>query len=211
VRRSRKSNRSAPKNLQACLIKEDTMRTRTWFGAIFTSISVCLLLSSPMALADKGAGAEKLEGAWVAKVIGFPGQWSYVAIPDSSGRRASGHGSVDVGFDPKDLGCDLELGDHESPILVNIEMTGPDTARAYSIWYALRNSDSQQTEIMFIGEVRSEFEFVAPGRRIGAHYFAFYLPSQDMDPVDGLPDEGELPACAVPFPITTLDTRLPAP
>lgn len=187
------------------------MRTKAWFAAVLTSASVCLLLASPMAMADKGAGAEKLEGAWVAKVIGAPGQWSYVAIPDSSGRRASGHGSVDIGFDPNDLGCALELGDRESPILVSMEMTSPETASAYSIWYALKDSESGATQIAFIGEVRSEFEFLAPGTRRGTHYFAFYLPGQDVEPEDGLPDQGETPTCSFAFPIYTLDTRLPAP
>ena len=62
------------------------------------SISACLLLAAPTAMADKGAGANKLEGAWVAKVIGMPGQWSYVLSPDASGRRAALAGSIDVGF-----------------------------------------------------------------------------------------------------------------
>jgi hypothetical protein len=196
---------------QACLIKEDIMRTRTWYGAILGTISVCLLLGSPMAMAGKPAGDNKLEGAWVAKVVGFPGQWSYVAIPDSSGRRASGHGSVDVGFDPAVFGCELDTGDRESPILVNIKMTGPETAESYAIWYALKTSDSDPTQIVFIGEVRSEFEFVAPGRRNATHYFSFYLPDQDVDPADGLPDEGEVPECVAPVAIYTVDTRIPAP
>lgn len=187
------------------------MRTRTWFGATLVAISACLLAASPVALADKAAGAEKLEGAWVAKVIGFPGQWSYVAIPDSSGRRASGHGSVDVGFDPAVFGCELELGDHESPILVSIEMTGPSTANSYAIWYSLKDPESGPTEVTFIGEVRSTLEFVAPGKRYATHYFAFYLPSQDMEPEDGIPDAGETPACVAPVPLYTIDTRLPAP
>ena len=64
---------------------------------------------------------------------------------------------------------------------------------------------------MLIGEARSTFEFVAPGKRYATHYFAFYLPSQDTDPEDGIPDAGETPACVAPVPIYTMDTRLPAP
>ena len=60
------------------------------------TVAACLLLTAPTAMADKGAC--KLQGAWVAKVIGFPGQWSYVLAAVPSGRHAAGHGSVDVGF-----------------------------------------------------------------------------------------------------------------
>lgn len=187
------------------------MRTRTLFGSTLVIISACLMLLSPQAMAGNHAGAFKLEGAWVAKVVGFPGQWSYVIAPDPSGRRASAHGSVDVGFDPSLFGCDLGETDTDSPILVNLKVTGPDTGIAYSIWYSLRTSESGLTEVVYIGEVRSEFKSVAPGKNAGTHYFAFYLPSQDVDPEDGLPDAGESPACVAPVPIYTVDTRLPSP
>jgi len=177
--------------------------------ATLIALSACLLLIAPAAMAAKSAN--KLEGAWVAKVVGFPGQWSYVLAPDSSGRRASGHGSVDVGFNPAVFGCDLGDTDSDSPILINMKMTGPDTGVAYSVWYALRGSQPSLNEIVFIGVVRSEFTFLAPGKTAGTHYFTFYLPSQDVDPADGIPDEGETPACFAPVPIYTLDTRLPAP
>lgn len=185
------------------------MRPRTWFGVIFSAISMCLLVAPVTATAGT---AHKLEGAWVAKVQGFPGQWSYVLAADPSGRRASGHGSVDLGFDADSaFGCELGEADLDTPILVNIEMTGPNTAVSYAIWYALRTSETGPTEIAYIGEVRSEFTFVARGKSQGTHYFAFYLPDQDVDPEDGFPDEGEDPECFAPVPIYTVDTRLPAP
>jgi hypothetical protein len=173
------------------------------------AVSACLLVAAPTANADKGA--YKLEGAWVAKVVGFPGQWSYVLAADPSGRHASGHGSVDIGFNPGVFGCQLGESNADTPILINLKMTGPDTSVAYSIWYALSSADPTATEIAFIGEVRTETRFVAPGRSESTHYFAFYLPSQDQDPADGFPDEGETPACVAPVPLYTLDTRLPAP
>jgi hypothetical protein len=179
--------------------------------AVLASISVCLLMAAAPAIADKGLGAYKMEGAWVAKVVGFPGQWSYVLTPDSSGRRASGHGSVDVGFDPAAVGCDLGESNAASPILSNVKMTGPDTFVVYSVWYGLMGPQTSQREIAYIGEVRSEYNVLAPGKTSGTHYFYFYLPSQDVDPADGFPDEGEAPACFLPFPFYTLDTRVPAP
>ena len=173
------------------------------------TVTACLLLTAPTAMADKGA--YKLEGAWVAKVIGFPGQWSYMLAADPSGKRAYGHGSVDIGFDPAVFGCALGDSNADSPILISLRMTGPDTAVAYSVWYALTTADPALAEIVFIGEVRTETKFVAPGKSESTHYFSFYLPSQDLDPADGFPDEGEIPACSAPVPIYTLDTRLPAP
>jgi len=173
------------------------------------AVTACVLLAAPIAMADKGA--YKLEGAWVAKVIGFPGQWSYMLAADPSGKRASGHGSVDIGFDPAVFGCALGDANADSPILISLRMTGPDTSVAYSVWYALSTADPALAEIVFIGEVRTETKFVAPGKSTSTHYFSFYLPSQDLDPADGFPDEGETPACSAPVPIYTLDTRLPAP
>ena len=173
------------------------------------AVAACLLLAAPMAMADKAA--YKLEGAWVAKVIGFPGQWSYALAADPSGRQAAGHGSVDIGFDPGVFGCQVGDAEADSPILINIKMTGPDTSAAYSVWYALSSTDPAAREVVFIGEVRTETRFLAPGRSESTHYFAFYLPSQDVDPADGFPDEGEVPACSAPVAVYTLDTRVPAP
>jgi hypothetical protein len=173
------------------------------------TVTACLLLAAPAAMADKAAF--KLEGAWVAKVVGFPGQWSYVLVPDSSGRRASGHGSVDVGFNPAVFGCALGESAAASPLLINLEMRRPDALVAYSVWYSLKTTDPANNEIVFIGEVRTETKVVSPTKTESTHYFAFYLPSQDVDPADGFPDEGEMPACTAPVPDYTVDTRMPAP
>lgn len=173
------------------------------------TVTACLLLTAPTAVAEEAA--YKLEGAWVAKVVGFPGQWSYVFAPDPSGRRAFGHGSIDVGFNPAVFGCALGETNADSPILINAKKTGPDTGLGYSVWYALKKADPAPVEIVFIGEVRTEIKFIAPGKAESTHYFAFYLPSQDVDPADGFPDEGQVPACFAPVPIYTLDTRVPAP
>jgi len=173
------------------------------------TVTACLLVTAPTAVADKGA--YKLEGAWVAKVVGVPAQWSYVFVPDTSGRRASGHGSIDIGFDPAVFGCALGESSAASPILISVKMTGPDTAVGYSVWYGLTTAEPALAEIVYIGEVRTETKFVAPGKSESTHYFSFYLPSQDVAPADGFPDEGETPACSAPVPLYTLDTRLPAP
>jgi hypothetical protein len=173
------------------------------------TFAACLLMTAPTAIAERSA--YKLEGAWVTKVVGFGGQWSYVLVPDSSGRRAAGHGSIDVGFDPAVFGCAFGEQDTSSPILVSLKMTGPDTAIAYSVWYALNSTASGGDEIVYIGVVNSEIHFIAPGKGESTHYFSFYLPSQDVDPADGFPDEGQTPACVAPVPVYAVDTRMPAP
>jgi hypothetical protein len=101
--------------------------------------------------------------------------------------------------------------DSESPILISLEMRRPDAVVAYSVWYSLRTTDQGGTEIVVIGEVRSESKVVSPTKTEATHYFAFYLPSQDVAPADGFPDEGQTPACTAPVPVHTVDTRMPAP
>jgi len=181
--------------------------------ATVVTAAACLLLVAPVAMADKGGNATKLEGAWVARVVEVPGgQWSYVLSPDSSGRRAAGHGSVDVGFDAGTIfGGAFESGEVSSPILINIAMTGPHTASYYAIWYALVPVDPPgmvTDRIVYIGVVKGEIDFVEPGKGLGTHNFEFYYPEQDADG-DGFPDAGE----TTPFMLTlhTVDTRLPMP
>lgn len=174
--------------------------------------SVCLLLAAPAAMADKAYGAHKLEGAWVAKVEGSTGQWSYVVVSNPSGKRASGYGSVDVGLNlAAILGPVFEPADRQSPLLVEIEMTGPDTSKYYSIYYGLKTlalPSPVNAEIVFIGVVTGELKFTAPGKAKGSHNFAIYYPTQDKDG-DGFPDEDETTPFV--FQLFTDDTRLPAP
>ena len=180
-------------------------------------LALTLGLSAPV-LADKDDGAFKLEGAWVAKVLGAPGQWSYMISSDPSGKRGAGHGSVDVGFRANFI-CGLngfptefELTDSESPILVSMLMTGPDTVAYNSIWYGLKDLGPLSpivNEIVLIGTVTGELEVVAPGKMQGTHNFALYTPDADIDPVDGFPDEAAVPVCE--FQLFTVDTRLPMP
>lgn len=172
---------------------------------------------SVIAVADGGNGAFKLEGAWVAKVVGLPGQWSYVISPDPSGKRASGIGSVDVGFRANAI-CTapgeeplFEVSDSQSPILVSMEMIGPQTVAYNSIWYGLKTLDPLspiESEIVLIGTVTGTLDVVAPGKLYGTHTFALYLPDADTDE-DGLPDDSAVPACV--FQMNTFDTRLPMP
>ena len=171
-----------------------------------------LLLVAPSAMADQSSSAYKLGGAWVAKVVGVPGHWTYVVAADPSRRTAAGYGSVDSGLRTEVFfGPAFEPSDKMSPILVEIAMTAPDTASYYSVFYGLKTLEAPSpisTEIVYIGVVTGELKFVGPGKAEGTHNFAYYYPTQDADG-DGFPDEGE--TTPYMFQLNTIDTRLPSP
>ncbi|HSG98360.1 MAG TPA: hypothetical protein VLA11_10255 [Woeseiaceae bacterium] len=180
-------------------------------------LALSLGMSVP-AVADEDEGAFKLEGAWVAKVVPpYFGQWSYVITSDPSGKRGTGHGSVDVGFsanaacgftDPAD---EFDPTDSESPILVSMVMIGRHTVSYSAIWYGLADlgpSSPINNAIVVIGTTTGVLEFVEPGKLAGTHNFALYYPDADDDG-DGYPDPGVEPACT--FQLSTVDTRLPMP
>jgi hypothetical protein len=184
-----------------------------YISHFLVGLLVALALAAP---ATAGDGAFKMGGAWVARVqeegVPFAGQWTYVVTADPSGRRAAGYGSIDSGLNvEKMMPGVFEERDYDSPILVEIVMTGPRTASYYSIWYGLKNLDPDQpiTRIVtMIGVVTGELEFVEQGKIVGTHDFALYRPEQDADG-DGFPDEGQTTPYV--FQLTTIDTRLPAP
>jgi hypothetical protein len=166
-------------------------------------------------MAGGGSDNYKLGGAWVAKVVDspLPGQWSYVVIADPSGKHATGHGSVDIGFSTDAVlgGTYFDPADSTSPILVSVVKTGPDTASFYSVWYGLQDlgPDSPVSDkIVFIGVVTGELEFVGPNKVHGTHNFKLYFPEQDVDG-DGFPDANQTTPFA--FELKTVDTRLPLP
>jgi len=184
-----------------------TLQTFTRAFAALVTISACVLLGAPSAMASDVSGAYKLEGAWVAKVVGVPLQWSYVWAPSASGRRGSAHGSLDVGVSF----VDIPSGDHSSPFLIEGFMAGPDRVIANALWYGIREIEPPNPltqEVVYIGFDTGELTFVGPGKAHGIHNLSFYLPSQDADG-DGLPDAGEVPVATLQ--VDTIETRLPPP
>ena len=172
-------------------------------------LMACLAVSGIASAGDTGSGAYKLEGAWIAKVPGTAGQWTYVMVPDPSGKTAAGHGSIDVGFV---LSPEL-VADYQSPLLIQAVMTGPKTAVSTSVWYGIRRLSSpgpngENAEVVYIGTSHGTTTYVAPGKAVGLHALSFYLPTADADG-DGLPDAGATPVAYVELP--TEETRLPAP
>ena len=180
--------------------------------ALAATVAAFFLFAS-VGTAGKVAGAQKLEGAWIAKVPGTPGQWTYVVVPDPSGRRARAHGAVEVGPNVEEI---FGPYDRVSPLLVDIKMTGPETAVYNSVWYGIRDLELEppipvgtpNSELIFIGVSKGTLTYVGPEKAHGVHNFEFYFPVQDGDG-DGLPDADEEPELA--FQLTTIDTRLPSP
>ena len=167
------------------------------------TVTACLLLTAPTAMADKGA--YKLEGAWVARPIEVPLQWSFVFSPDASGRRASARGAFEVG-PPSYFGSTAT-----SDLLIEAEMTGPDTIRFSAVWYGLSAPSvyGLSADIVFIGIDKGVLTFIAPGKLLGVHYIEYYLPEQDADG-DGFPDPGEDPVVG-PELLHSVNMRIPAP
>lgn len=150
----------------------------------------------------------KLEpSAWIAKVDGLPGQWTYVVSPDPSGRHASAHGTIDVGFSVTALFGQV---DATTPLLIDVRMTGPNTASFNSVWYGVKKSTNPALtmELVYIGVNRGTLKFISHDKIEGKHNIEYYALSADGNG-DGLPDPGSAPVYSVP--LETVDTRLPSP
>ena len=154
----------------------------------------------------------KLEpGVWVAKVVGVPAQWHYILSTDPSGRHAAGYGKIDVGFYDEDLD---EAVDETSPLLIDVVMTGPRTAKFNSVWYGIKNDPEVLIpdvlaitgHIVYIGVNRGEIEMLEPGKSRGTHTICYYDPVTSDSDQDGFPDPGATGDCQPTF--QTLDTRL---
>lgn len=152
-----------------------------------------------------GGAAVKLEGAWIGRGVEGPFQWTYVLSPDPSGRQATLHDSIDVGVGPP-----LPDGLTLTPLLGNLVLTGPDTARFNSVWYVIQKLPPEAPvsgQIVGIGMNTGEGRLV-DGRWVATHHIASYPPDSDADG-DGLPDPGSVPDSV--NTVHTIDTRLPLP
>ena len=162
---------------------------------------------------DQHPQSFKLEGAWVARVPSFPPLlWTYILVPDPSGRRASISGSIQVAVPVREMFPPL-LADQEyiSPLVGEMVMTGHDTMKFTAIWYGLKklvpsNQNPFEEQVVNIGVTSGEGKFIGPGKLTGAHHMAFYYPEADADG-DGLPDPGQVPFFCLPKTIS-VDTRV---
>jgi len=181
-----------------------TNTKRKLIVAALVASAVGALPAAQAAAAGPDLGANKLEGAWVSKVQEVPLQWSFVLVPDASGRRASLHGSIDVGL--AGFGSSVTT----TPLLGELVMSGPASAKFTSVWYGRVPAAGQiSATIVYIGMNRGEVKFTGPGKGVSTNHIAYYHPSSDADG-DGYPDAGATPI-AGPLEFTSIDTRLPSP
>ena len=175
--------------------------------SVATALAALLVITGAFALARQAGasgqelGAIKLEGAWIARVAtpAFPvtPQWTYVLVPDGSGKHATIYGSVDVGFGTPGV-------DHDSPLVGEMVRTGFDTAAFKVVWHRIDSAG----HILAIGTVSGTATFTAPGKAGAIHHFAIYAAAADADG-DGLPDP-ETTVVPTTFTLMTMDTRVPS-
>jgi hypothetical protein len=186
-----------------------TLNRKKIIVATVVAAAGIIVLVTQIGASGSGGGALKLEGAWVSRVTSiegiagkYPFQWSFVLAPDASGRSATLHGSVDVGFGQSaDTG-----GDFVTPLIGEFVMTGPDTAAFNSYWYGVKKGTPNQ--IVSIGRSWGETRSTGPGKSETTYHFEIYPASEDSDG-DGFPDAGAAPVKQ--FIVTSEDTRIPPP
>ena len=147
------------------------MKTKI-ISTIFSCLLILALVPQGIASPNGARGANKLDGAWVAKCVEFPLQWSWVYAPDASGRRATGHGEFDVGPVTPDLG--VGAATRNSHILFEAEMMGPDTVKFSAVWYGLKEPSTMfpglvSADIVYIGVDKGVLTFVEPDKALGVH------------------------------------------
>lgn len=188
------------------------MNLRNFKAVLATGAVAIAVLAAAPAFSGGNSAAYKMEGAWVARCVEVPLQWSWDYVPDSSGRRATANAHFDVGPVISDLGFGVATKD--SHILIEAEMTGPDTLVFSAVWYGLKEPSTilpgvLTADIVYIGVDKGVLTFVAPGKALGVHHIEYYLPSQDADG-DGFPDPGEDPVLPMEE-LHSVNTRLPGP
>jgi hypothetical protein len=171
--------------------------------AVLASAAVVFVLITQIGASRAGHGVVAMEGAWIAKVLGSPAQWTYTLSPDPSGRRAAITGFIQVGIKTSIFGYfnDFEFN---SPIVGEAVMTPDGTVVFNSVWYGIK-AGFPFDQIVYIGMNSGQVRFTGPGKGEGTHNLAFYDPSSDQDG-DGLPDPGATPVLEIPA--TTVETRL---
>jgi hypothetical protein len=181
--------------------------------ATLATLAAGLLVVTQTAGSKPNQQANKLEGAWIAKVPGMPIQWSYVMSPaDPSGKRAALSSTLHVRIPGEVWFPDLVPPvDYFTPFAGEAVMTGPDTARFTGVGYGIKKVVPSESypfweQVVLICVTSGEIQFTAPGKVETTHHIADYLPAADADG-DGLPDAGQTPFLCLP-PTTTLDTRV---
>jgi hypothetical protein len=186
------------------------MKTKQYAAlAIIAAVAGAFLAFNPHAQSEAGKSqASKLEGAWIAKVVGMPMQWAYTLSPDPSGRRAAMSGSIHIPIPPQAIPGNPGLfsdWEYNTDLVGELVMTGPDTMEFTAVWYGMKKAFPFD-QVVVIGVNSGQGRFTGPGKSEVTHHLGMYAPSTDADG-DGLPDPGQ-PATFC-LPATTIDTRVP--
>ena len=184
------------------------MKTKQYAALAIIAVAAGAFLASSPQQSEAGNPHQKsykLEGAWIAKVVGYPMQWAYTVSPDPSGRRASLVGSVHVPIPPQVINPALFPDwEYNTDMVGELVMTGPDTVEFTAVWYGMKKGVPFD-QVVLIGVNSGQGRFTGPGKMEGTHNLGMYAPSTDVDG-DGLPDPGQAPTFCLPA--TTLDTRV---
>lgn len=177
-------------------------------------VGAALVILTQTAGSDAGTpAANKLEGAWVSTVSNLPLSWITTFSPaDASGRRATMTSSLLVPVPAELLIPGLPQFDVNSAAIGPVEITGPDTAQFTAIGYSLQNTIPSQAypfeaKVGLIWVTSGTVKRAGPGRSHTTLYIAYYLPSADVNPHDGIPDAGAVPIACL-GPTVTDDVRV---
>ena len=186
------------------------MKRSIVLAALGVAVGTVLIVTQG-AWSDRHHESYKLEGAWIAKVVGMPMQWTYTLSPDPSGRKAALYGTIQVAIRPAVVVPGLfPDAEYISDFVGEMVMTGHDTMKFTVVWYGMKKAASASMfsdEVVFIGVNSGTGKFTGPGQSEVTHHLAFYDPTSDADG-DGLPDPGKEPKLCLPATIS-LDTRVP--
>ncbi len=156
----------------------------------------------------------KLEGAWVVKVPGYPIQYSLVMSPSDASRRSAISGSLQVRI-PVELLAPVPFPEFDpgisSAFIGEALMTGHNKAKFTLVGYALNKVaptlESPFTEkVAFTWVASGQLKFAGVGSFESTAEIAYYLPEADGDG-DGFPDADATPLFRLPAS-TSLGTRV---
>lgn len=156
----------------------------------------------------------KLEGAWITKVPGYPIQWISVLSPsDPSGQSAAMSGSLQVRI-PIELMYPAVFPEVDpnisSAFVGDMVMTGHNKAKWTMVGHGLKKvaptlESPFMEQVVLIWVASGECKFTGPGKLENTGSIAYYLPDADGDG-DGLPDADATPV--VCLPASSISTRV---
>jgi hypothetical protein len=188
------------------------MKTKQYASlAILVAAAGALIAFKPQAQSNAATPqAAKLEGAWIAKSILSPVQWSYTLSPDPSGRRAALTTFINVPMTPSIINPNLFPDwEYNTPAVGEMVLIGPDTAQFTGHWYGMKKG-FPFNQIVYIGLNSGYARLTASGQWEASCSLAMYAPSADGDG-DGLPDSGQNPVVCLPAKVVCTRVPITAP